>query len=316
MINKLKKILLAHDDFLVTAHLDPDGDAISSVIIISYILKKLGKRYIPFLVDTVPKRFKFLSPVEEIKSTYKGSFNTLIVLDTPSLERTGIDFKGDKFIVNIDHHPSNRNFGNLNWVAPERTAACLMAYELMRAFDIELSKEIAEVLYAGMFTETGGFLNSNLTIEVFKTVVNIFETGVDLSKIGLMLEQWTPVMLRFLKRVLGTLTIRNGIAYIYIEQSMLEEFGRDLISDAGRFLKFVVGLPDVKVVLLFKDFGEYVKISFRSPMGLDVNRLASLFGGGGHKSAAGAKLDGRLKNVIEKVIDVTEDFIAGRTSYK
>ena len=202
MINKLKKILLAHDDFLVTAHLDPDGDAISSVIIISYILKKLGKRYIPFLVDTVPKRFKFLSPVEEIKSTYKGSFNTLIVLDTPSLERTGIDFKGDKFIVNIDHHPSNRNFGNLNWVAPERTAACLMAYELMRAFDIELSKEIAEVLYAGMFTETGGFLNSNLTIEVFKTVVNIFETGVDLSKIGLMLEQWTPVMLRFLKRVL------------------------------------------------------------------------------------------------------------------
>ncbi len=298
--------------FLCVSHIDPDGDAIASLLLTGYLLQKFKKEFVLFLKDKVPQKFHFLPNIEWIKNKLeKIDFDEIIIVDTPNLERTGISIKEARKIINIDHHPSNTRFGVINWVVPKKTAVCVMIYELLKKAKVRITKEIAETLYTGIYTETGGFIYPNLTEEVFEISKEVLKTGFSPSEVAIKLTSKDEGHIRLLSMVLSTLKVKDGIATIYMTRKMLKQAGiTDDEEDSSGFIRYPASIPGVKLAMFFRETKDgRVRISFRSFGEVDVNKLASKFGGGGHKNAAGARVSLSLSKAMNVVSKEAREFI-------
>ncbi|MBN2379025.1 DHH family phosphoesterase [candidate division WOR-3 bacterium] len=303
--------------FWVAGHIGPDGDTITSVLLAGRLLRYLGKEYGLYIADSTPEKFAFLSGIEDVRPE-RPDFDpdVLLTLDAPNLTRVALeDFPSlypSAQIINIDHHLSNEGFGDVNWVELDRGAACLMVLELLRAAGAAVSREEGEMVFTGLFTETGGFVFPNATREVFEVCAEAVRLGVGTSDIAIRMTARDERNLALLGKILSGMKTEDGIAVIELTEKMLSEVDLDHAEeDTDSYIRYPTSIPGIKITIFFRelaDLGE-VRISFRSLAGVDVNALAARFGGGGHPAAAGAKVEGDYEEVKRLVFEEAKAYL-------
>lgn len=303
-----------YNDFLITAHTSPEGDALGAELGFYSLIKKLGKRGVIINEDRLPYGYDFLPKSSLIRLLDKSSkninFDCFVVLDCADLKRTGDVYKLNKSrcpVLNIDHHVSNRNFGDVNWVDPGASSCSEMIYKIYQKLHLRLDKDAAVALYTGIMTDTGSFRYSNTSSYTLKAASCLLEFGIDVACIyRAVYENIPPADIKLLLKLLPEIEFycQGKIAGFQIKKELFKR-GMPSVDLADLALSFGRSIKGVEVVVLFKEnLGEnnQVRVNLRSQGKVDVNEIAAFFEGGGHKNAAGCTLTGDIKNIASKVI--------------
>ena len=300
--NKLKSV----EKILVTAHINPDGDALGSTLAMCLALRQLGKSAQIYIDDKLPLNLNFLPHIDEIKipaEDEKFDADLLLILDT-STDRIGNVRKlTDAPILNVDHHITNKNLeNNLLYLDSTAAATCEIAFELCRELEINLTKEIATCLYTGIVTDTGFFNYSNTTPKTFRIAAELVEAGVEPNYISEQVERRKLNDVKVMSAALQTMQIYfdGKVAGLLIdaELSKIVETTEGLID-----LIRVIDTVEVAFVLTHKDENT-VRASLRSK-GVNVSEIAQKLGGGGHIRAAGCTFHTNFedaKNILLKTL--------------
>ncbi|MFH1191583.1 MAG: bifunctional oligoribonuclease/PAP phosphatase NrnA [Candidatus Omnitrophota bacterium] len=313
-LNEICQSIEKYNNFLITAHISPEADALGSALGFYRLIKKLGKRAIIMSDDQLPYGYDFLPGIKYIRrlgQKFKSiKFDCLVVLDCADLKRTGRVHKlniDHKPVLNIDHHISNQAFGDVNWVDARASSCSEMIYRLYKHLRLPLDKNTALVLYTGIMTDTGSFRYSNTSSSTFKAAAELLKFKINVARVyRYAYENILPSEVKSLLKLLLEIKFfgRGRIAALRIaaEPSGAKIPGTDLADYALNFGRAIKG---VEVVVLFKDslsLKSQIRVNLRSQGKVDVNKIASFFGGGGHKTAAGCTIPGGFLAVRGKVI--------------
>lgn len=318
-IKKVIGVLKKHDNFLITSHINLEGDSVGSQLAMANLLKRIGKNYFIFDNDPIPRSFKFLLDGENIKTALNKSdrFDVIIALDCPVIERTGKVaqyFKKAKAIINIDHHISNTNFGDIIWVEPRISSCGEMLYHLYKGFGVKIDKKAALSMYVAILTDTGGFAYENTNYITHRIVSELLKTGIRPLWVGKRLnESKTLNDLRLLNETLKTLKLYyNGqVAALYTSAKMLRRLKLKPAS-AENFVNYARSINTVKIAIFLLERSDKqgeVHVSFRSKGEVDVNKLASLFNGGGHPNASGCLIKGSIEKAKKIILPKVKEFL-------
>ncbi|MFH1798771.1 MAG: bifunctional oligoribonuclease/PAP phosphatase NrnA [Candidatus Omnitrophota bacterium] len=311
-IKRVIEIFKTKNKFLITSHVNPEGDAIGSQLAVYYLLKKIGKQ--PFMADhdSVPENLRFLTGAELIANELSEDFSpdVVIVVDCPVKERAGSIcecFDAKQFIVNIDHHVSNEFFGEVNWVEPEASSVGEMIFYLIKAMGVKLDLNMANAIYAAIITDTGMFNYSNTSAETHQAAGELISLGVEPKTMhDEIFEKKSAHEIKLLASVLKTLHVKEEgrLAHMELTRDMYRAEGIDTAS-TDDFINFPRSIRGVEITVFFKENGtktDKINVSFRSAGKVDVNTIAAGFGGGGHPQASGCVLDCGLEEAKEKVL--------------
>jgi bifunctional oligoribonuclease and PAP phosphatase NrnA len=314
-IQSCVSFIRSHKRFLISSHTNMEGDALGSELSFAYLLKKMGKTPLIVNEDDIPYGYEFLPGTEMIaKYNRKGEvipFDCFVTLDCSDLRRTGEVYRlnsGNKPIMNIDHHVSNTYFGQVNWVDPAACCACELVWRLFKKLKIEISKNAATALYAGILTDTGSFRYSNTSSTTHAITADLVKRGVDVPGVYRNIYGNIPYGdLKLLAQILPTMQLSGDgrIVWFEIHKELLKKQKKIFFDLSESILNFARSLKGVEVVVLFKEnvakSGE-VRVNFRSQGAVDVNKIAQSIGGGGHKTASGATIKGRLADIKRRVL--------------
>ena len=305
---------------MVTTHCNPEGDALGSSLALALFLKQLGKNARVVIHDPIPYFLEFLPEKNIIfqSETINERFDVICVCDCGDIARTGY-FKnpapGEKInapaaeVINIDHYVTNKNFGTVNWIEGEASATGEMIYDLIHAMKGTITPEIATAIYTAVITETGSFHYSNTTPKMFKIASECAEKGIDVNLIARgIFDTSSKGRLALLAKVLETLEISNEgkVANVFVTIDMFKKT-ETTAEDTEDFISFPRSVKGVEVAILFRENNpKEVKVSLRAQQDLDVSEIAGLFGGGGHKKAAGCSVQGSLPQVKQEVLQAIE----------
>jgi phosphoesterase RecJ-like protein len=317
VISAIKK----HKSFLITAHINLEGDSIGSQLAMKELLERLGKPAVIIDNDPVPPHYRFLPGAAAISNRLDASprFDAAIVLDCPTLKRIGRVnglLTEDKTIINIDHHISNEKFGDVRWVDPKASSAGEMVYSIFKELKIRPSRESARALYIAILTDTGSFNYENTTPATHAVAGELLSYGINPAAVSEdVYERRSLTDIKFLGLVLSTIKLdKTGeIAYLEITKKMLKETAADIAKSEG-FVNYARSIDGVRVAVIFKEDMKkpgIINVSFRSKGSADVNRIASVFGGGGHTKASGCVVAGTLSAVKKRVLAKTEEMLSG-----
>lgn len=314
MYTELIQTLNSHDNFAVISHFRPDGDAIGSTLAMGLLLQSLGKKVQMWNTDSVPQRYAFLSGAELIRpvpATLPAEVQVLICVDTGDLKRIGTEamelFTQAPFTINIDHHHTNTRYAQLNIVEGSAAACGCILHKIIRAAGVQLTRPMAEALYAAISTDTGSFQFSSTTPEVMRTAAELIEAGVDVGDINRRIYQEVPQGCFITQReVLNNMVVEeNGtISHYSMPADRKAELGVGL-EDTKDLVDIIRVMQGVKVAVIFEDLEDgKVRVSLRSkdPQ-VDVSAIAAIHGGGGHCMASGIRMLGPLEDAREKVLN-------------
>jgi phosphoesterase RecJ-like protein len=276
--------------FLISSHVNPDGDCIGSQLAMAWYCRSLGKEVAIYNRDPIPSKLAFLDGTAAITTLRPDrGFDALIVLDASNLSRLGWEGAASiaPRIINIDHHTDNTRFGAANIVDTAMAATGEILYNFFTACDIAYPPAVAEALYAAIMTDTGGFRFDNTCGRVLRSCAAIAERGVDCSKVfrNIYASRSAAAML-LLSRIWSTLSFHHGnrICCLELPLAVIDEVGATY-GDSEGIADITVMAEGVQVGIMIKHF------SLRSNSTLDVGRIArSIPGGGGHTNAAGCTL--------------------------
>lgn len=293
------------DDFLVISHVNPDGDATGSVLAVAHLLRFLNKRFTVVNEGPTSARFAFLNGFEDIvdlsESPQLRTFRSVIAVDTADRERMGaIDdlLEANYRLLNIDHHPTNTLFGHINVIDSDAASTTQVLYEFIDTYYADaFNHPLAEALYTGLLTDTGGFRYSNTTQQVLQIAANLLTYDVSPSKIAEeCLEKMTASHLELLKQSLQKLVFAfdNKVALLAVTQEDLKKAAATL-DDADGLITYPRKIEGVEVAVLLKEkSANEVKASLRANNAIDVAKVAQHFGGGGHVKASGFTFHGTI----------------------
>ena len=320
MKKTFKKIidLIDHSQrILITSHRDPDGDSIGSQLALDGFLQSFGKPIRIINQGCLPHRYVFLDSQNRIekfnlapkKKNFDFGPDLVFVLECPSLERLGEVKKiipAESKIVNIDHHPDNERFGTLNYVDLKASAVGETIYSLLKDYDFPISSRMANQIYAAILTDTGRFGYSNASARCFNICAELIKLGADPKTLtNKIYFDHSLSFLKLLGNILERLEVRNGgkICSVTIDRHLLSELGVNHQEIEG-IVGYSLFLSGVEIGLLFTETEEgKTKVNLRSQNDFDVSKLAKMFGGGGHKNAAGCTLNCELEKAKKIVFD-------------
>lgn len=306
-----KKLILKSRNIFLAAHENPDGDAVGSLLAMKMGLEKLGKKTTAFCPDKIPFCLNFLPCVNEIESEPKFKNADLIIgLDYGRFARLGLGNEdlGDYNILTIDHHSISENPG-FAIVESNRSSTAEIIYELFQFLKIEIGQEIATCLLTGIFSDTGGFRFPNTSAQTLKISGELMLKGAPLSKIARYtdsaallenLDYWNQAF----KNIQIDLEI--GVIFSVVSYQNLTTIKQNFSnSDIANLFSNV---PEIKLAMLCaeREPGR-LECSLRSQPGRGVNvaAIAKLFGGGGHKLAAGFQTTERAEEIVDAIKNLT-----------
>jgi bifunctional oligoribonuclease and PAP phosphatase NrnA len=314
----VKAAIKKFNKFLITSHINPEGDAIGSQVAMASLLKKLGKESVMLDDSPVPNVLRFMKGSEDISKEMPHDFNfqAIIILDSPDLARIGRvkDFiKKDSVIINIDHHISNVNLGKYNWVEPDFSSAGEMVYDLFKAFKAKIDLDDAIALYTAIMTDTGSFRYSNTVSKTHRIAAELIDIGVKPHEMHTKIYETSSIQdTNLLGESLQTMKLTDDgkVAWLWVTKDMLKKTKASLEGTEG-IINFARSIDKVDIAILFRETGtdDRVKVSFRSKGNADVNKLAGVFGGGGHPTASGCTVFGKPEDVERKVIDAAREML-------
>jgi len=306
-MKKIVEKILNSKKILIISHENPDGDAVGSTLGLYFGLKKLNKRVVPVLPNKVPQIYSFLEGAELIKTDFNPKdIDVAIILDCSDIGR--VESLKKKLMkipikINIDHHPSNFSFGELNFIDPTSSSTSELVLKLLNELNVEVDKSIANPLYVGIMTDTGSFRFPNTTLKTFEAATYLVRHGAEASYLAKMVYNMKPLKaLKILGRALEKLKKKDHLIYSVLLLSDFEEFDASE-EDAEGAVEFLNKSREADVAVLLKERREnYFKVSMRSKDSVDVKKIAMKFGGGGHINAAGFEIEGEPEEIIESII--------------
>ena len=291
-------------------HMRPDGDAFGSVLALSSALDFLKIPNQVCVESDIPSNLAFIDGLEKVQKTPTGESELFIALDCSEEQRLGAlanVFGGAKRkridTINVDHHISNSRFAKYNYVR-ECAANCMNVAKLIEYLGAPFDKKTAEYLLIGLLTDSGNFSHDDVGEEALSLAAKLVKAGADIRYYNYYLfkRQTKARAALFAKTMSGIrYYFDSRFAAIVITQKMMEECGADNGMTEG-FVDFPLNVDSVEIAASVMEVkrGQY-KISLRSKEYADVNKLAGIFGGGGHIRAAGCMLFGDVEEVLDKL---------------
>jgi len=303
------------------SHISPDGDCTGSMLAIGLALEKMGKEVSFYNPDTVPSYLSFLPGSSRIRQVLPNPQpKVLLFVDCTDLGRVNMsqsDIPAESTVLNLDHHISNVFFGDVNWVDAEASAVGEVALTLIKQLGAEIDRDIATNLYTAIVTDSGCFLYSNTTAQTHRSAADLLALGVDLSQIhNKIFDQKPLAQIKLLQCALSGMEIHaeGQLAIMTLNAEDFQKSGAGLELSEGLVdnARSIVG---VEVAVLLKEVGpQEIKAGLRSNLWFNVNEVAALFGGGGHKRAAGCTLKSpmaeakrTIKTAIEEALRLGRD---------
>lgn len=293
---------------MITSHIRPDGDGLGSGLALYWMLKSLGKEATVILKDQVPHAYTVLPGSSEVivAGDIPEKYDAAFVMECSDMERPGLPSLQNQFVVNIDHHSTTRSFGDINWIDSTAAAVGEMIYNLCKALGVEVTKEIAECIYTALLTDTGSFHFSNTSERTLKIASELVRRGVEPARISEALYYSHPFSkIRLLGLALSTIQRDESgrVAWITMSREMMMESGAS-DDDADGIVNHALSVGDVKAVAFFKELSPKIyRVSLRSKGKTNVAKVAESFGGGGHKNAAGCRIEGDFEDIRHRVIE-------------
>ena len=298
--------------YLCLAHVYPDGDVLGSQLGLGLALMAAGEEVTFAGPHAVPEPYQFLpgaSLLQQWKEG-KGGYDVVVMVDCPDpdrAERLLNESRGGKtIVVNIDHHPDNKRYGDLNWIDPGAAATGEMVYDLLLALHLPISEAVAMNLYTAILTDTGSFRYSNVTPKTLEVAGRLVAQGAQPAVIASRLyETRSPGTLAVLGRLLQEIKVSDDglVAWLTIQNGSVPAE----IIEAEDLVTYPRSVRTVKVALLLREVGSgEVKVSLRAKGEVDVGKIAASFGGGGHANAAGCTIRGGLesaRSTLFKAVD-------------
>lgn len=321
--NKLQEIINSNRSFLITTHVNPDADAIGSEIAFYKILRKLGKESKIINHSATPYNLQFLDADHviqkyepEIHDEYIKSCNVLVALDFNKADRIvsmqQVFSESNSLKICVDHHEDPENFVDFKFIDSNYSATGHILYEYLKNTSIgDIDKELAAPLYAAIMTDTGSFRFERTTANLHRIVADLLETGINPTEIyNQLFDESKLSKIKLLGRCLTSLNLitNNRIGYMIITQNDFNELNA-IESDTENFVNMILSVEGVRIGILFIELKDGFKASFRSKGKIPVNKLAGIFGGGGHINASGARFrDSKMSVMIPKILKETENF--------
>ncbi len=322
-IEKFKETINSKHNFVITTHVNPDGDAIGSETALARFLADIGKNVTIINQSITPDHLQFLAEIFPVH-TYDSHLNKkitgcdcFIVVDTNSPKRfnafADVVHNSPSYKVCIDHHLEQEPFADLYIIDTDVPATCELLYKIFRTIDPHsITKPIADALYAGIMTDTASFRFPKTDSETHQIVAELIAKGVNPYSIyQQVFENGALNKLWLLGRALESIQLHydGQVAAMLLPRSVFEET-QTTEADVDNFTSYVLSVKNVKIGLVFVELSDGIKVSFRSKGNIPVNELAKQFNGGGHKNASGA----RLKNVsmldaISRVLKAAQPYI-------
>lgn len=304
------RVLREKEYFLIACHENPEGDAIGSELALALALRKMGKTATVLNADPVPANLLFLPGADTVVFAEDGSkYDVAVVVDCGSPERTGRiaqELLKCPVLINIDHHRTNGDLGELSLVDPDAAATGLLVHRVLSEMKYEVDLDVATNLYVAVLTDTGSFHYGSSSPEAFEVAGEMVRRGVDPWAVAEQVYETQSVhRLRLLGRVLDSLDVSSDgrVACITTMREDLREFdsGKDALEGFINYPRSIVG---VEVAVSFREEdGGVFRVSFRSKGRVDVSAVAARFGGGGHHNAAGCTVPGTLAEVKKRVLE-------------
>ena len=316
IVKQIKESIVQASNILVTTHIGPDGDALGSLTAVGQMLTAMGKQFDMACDDGVLRKFDYLPLARDVRRRvdHRKIYDLLIAVDCGDEFRMGYVYsrlRCEPVVINIDHHISNNNFGNINLVVADVTSTAELLANLIPKMGVEIDQGIATSLMTGMVTDTLGFRVTGVTGETLKVAGDLISAGADLAQItlkALVLQELNTV--KIWGKGLNKMQVEDMVAWAVISQKDQQAISDDPVSNHG-LGNMIADIHGVAMGAVFteKEDGE-IKIGFRSRPPWDVATLASELGGGGHRFASGCSQHGELDDVVQLVITKAKAAIA------
>lgn len=332
VMGEILRVLERYETFLISSHINPDGDAIGSQLAFYSFLSHFGKKVSVVSSDPVPLAYSFLpnfsvfcvkpmsnagfGPVSEDGCDWEN-IEVAIVLDCGNLDRIGKELaariRPEQALINIDHHLSNNYFGTHNLVDTDACATAELVFNLMEYGGIEIDRDWAVCLYTAILTDTGAFRFSNTTAEAHRIAAQLIDRGVRPDRVAELVYETIPYQrAKLFGMALETLQLSfdGKIAWMLVTNEMHRrtETGS---ADTEGLIDYVRSLKGIETAILFRETenGD-IKVSLRSKDDLySVDRIAAMFGGGGHRTAAGCVISEPLDKATDMILEAVRSGI-------
>ena len=329
-LKKVADIIKDRNNFLIMGHIDPDGDCVGSMFALKWILDKLNKKSLLLLNTSPEDQYDYF--FEKVKKHKKSKtqmyalinkFNlddlswdqyNFISLDSSDEDRLGEaqELIDNNYLINIDHHPDNTNYGNINYINSDKAAVGEIIYDLTDILNINIDKKIGEAIATAIITDTGSLQYENTSSRVLRILADLMDQEIDLYKLNRKIYgnySFNSVKLKGM--ALSTLdkTEDSKIAWLYVDKEMMEKTNTE-VEDTTGFVNYSRDIKGVEVgIAFFEQKPKKISVSFRSNSYVSVNEIASRFDGGGHPKAAGCTIEENLNKTINMVIEEVKKFV-------
>ena len=320
-IAQLLEIFREHSRFIITSHARPDGDAIGSALALAEVLHQLGCATDIVLADSAPAIYRTLPNLDRIRfatsvesapagSVFDASARQhhprlapAILLECDSIARTGLDGLHGRFLVNIDHHASGRNFASTNWIDPGACAVAAMVYRIAIAAGVDITPSMATCIYTAILSDTGMFTYPNTTPESFAIAHDLTQRGANPGQIARDLYFCSPLSkVRLLGLALNNLQLDTNVAWSWVTLDDLERTHASA-EDCEGIVGNLISIDGIDAAFFLREqIDGGFRLSIRSKGEFDVARVAEAFGGGGHRNASGCTLAGPLQTAIDRLL--------------
>lgn len=302
----------AANRIVVVTHLNPDGDAIGSLLGLTNALREMGKDVTAAVDGGVPNYLRFLTGVETVLPLLEtGDWDLLVSVDASDEERTGLSGiyarAHSAKIINLDHHPTNTLFGDIFLVVPTAVSATEIILNWLESFPHPISVPVAVALLTGLVTDTRGFRTSNVLPATLGCAQRLLEAGASLTMItARTLDSMTYATVELWKHVLPSVVLDGPVISATV---LCEDIRRANMTerDSGGLVSWLLSTDQAMVAVVFKELENgNVELSMRSKPGFDVGSVAFGLGGGGHKQASGATIPGPIEAARDRVVPLLQ----------
>ena len=308
-LRRVSQLLHEAQQPLLICHVAPDGDALGSLTGLARALRSMGLSPIAACADPIPASCDYIPGVESVVQDVNDFFDLVVAIDCSDPARLGRFQKLPHFdqhpLINIDHHVTNVNFGDVDLVDPRAAATAQLVLRLLDHLEVRLDETLATCLLVGFVTDTRGFRTDNVNSQVMRAAVRLMDAGASLPYVVQHgLDRRPLSVIRVWGAALSRLRFEDGIVWSSMPLEMRRRVGYQGDSDAG-LASFLLSAEDARVALVLVEREDRaIDVGLRAAPGFDVARVALRFGGGGHVLAAGFETEGPLEAAEERVLEV------------
>ncbi|HEY4025746.1 MAG TPA: bifunctional oligoribonuclease/PAP phosphatase NrnA [Candidatus Dormibacteraeota bacterium] len=314
-VDQLRELCDQHQKIMVLGHKDADGDTLGCSLAFGEALRRQGRQVSIVMPQPLSQKYAWMPGFDQIAERPDEGVELVLFFDAGNMARSGSAVEHiaeHATIVNVDHHPSNSRFGDVNIIDPEASAVGQMCLDMLEHFGWEITPAMATNLYTALMTDTGGFRHENTTRRALRDAARLAALGADPSHVASMVYKSRPLTtLKLSALSLATMQVEmdGRLVWAKLTRKMLRDSGAAM-SESEDIIDTLNSLAGLDLAIIFKEVqAKLTKISVRSRGAVDAAALCGQFGGGGHLRAAGAEVPLRLEDAIPTVLETAREAI-------